>query len=393
MNSLAYALRVPLRTVAIVTALALFAWTTGLPAWVHVSNAASVEQFSVTLSDSDLSAFNDITIQFDNPSAIADGEFFEIAFTDPDGNGSNFDLSAVEFDDLSIAGPLTLVTSCGVVTANTVAINPDTTTTLLGEACGAISGGTTFALTISGATSADQVQNPSAEGSYVVSVYGTTTPAITDSGATRVAIIDDVTVTASVDTIFTFTINGVDEGVTVNDDTQPTTGTTTATTVPFGTIAPLTEYQMAQRLTVDTNALNGFSVTVFADQTLTAGNGATIDEFIDGSPDVASTSEWQAPAGTFGSTDTYGHWGLTSDDDALSGIATEDYGTGEAWYRGDFMSSTTPREVFYHGTAVDQNAGVGIGSTTVAYKIEITNLQEAATDYTATLTYVATPVF
>jgi hypothetical protein len=36
---------------------------------------------------------------------------------------------------------------------------------------------------------------------------------------------------------------------------------------------------------------------------------------------------------------------------------------------------------------------MGVGSTTVAYKVEITSLQEAAKDYTATLTYIATPVF
>jgi hypothetical protein len=36
---------------------------------------------------------------------------------------------------------------------------------------------------------------------------------------------------------------------------------------------------------------------------------------------------------------------------------------------------------------------MGIGSTTVAYKVQITALQEAATDYTAQLMYIATPVF
>ena len=37
-------------------------------------------------------------------------------------------------------------------------------------------------------------------------------------------------------------------------------------------------------------------------------------------------------------------------------------------------------------------AGVGIGTTTVGYKIELSSLQEAG-DYTTTLTYVATPTF
>jgi hypothetical protein len=230
------------------------------------------------------------------------------------------------------------------------------------------------------------INNPGTANSYVIRLDGTGGV----SGDTRVAIIDDVTVTASVNTIFQFTINGVPSGTTVNDDVTTTSGISTATTVPFGTIAPGVPKLMAQRLTVDTNAANGFSVTVQADETLTAGNGATIDEFVNGSK-VASTTLWSAPAGTLGATTTYGHWGLTTDDNAVSGASTTQWGVGYAAYRGDFTLS--PVEIFYNNTPTASTSGMGIGSTTVAYKVQIMALQEAATDYTAQLMYIATPVF
>jgi hypothetical protein len=152
---------------------------------------------------------------------------------------------------------------------------------------------------------------------------------------------------------------------------------------------------MAQELRVDTNALNGFSVTVQSDVTLTAGNGATIDEFIDNSA-VASSTLWAGPTGTMGNPNTYGHWGVTSDDNYVSSTSPSKWGTGTtsgyATYQGNFTGNN-PVEVFYNNAAVESDAGMGVGSTTVAYKVEITSLQEAAKDYTATLTYIATPVF
>ena len=205
----------------------------------------------------------------------------------------------------------------------------------------------------------------------------------TDTGQARVAIIDDVVVTASVDTTLTFTITGVAIDTVVNGSAT-TTGTTTATSIPFGTLSPGTTYRMAQDLSVSTNASNGFTVTVVADQTLTSGSGADINTFVNG--DSTSTPiAWQSPAGTLGDDTTYGHWGVTSADSDLNG---DEFGTD--LYAGNFLSA--PREVFAHtgpadGSTADQ------GQTRVGYQIEVDNLQEAGTDYTATLTYVATPTF
>jgi hypothetical protein len=55
-------------------------------------------------------------------------------------------------------------------------------------------------------------------------------------------------------------------------------------------------------------------------------------------------------------------------------------------------ASTSPVEVFKHNGPADGTTQ-DIGKARVGYKVEISALQEAGSDYTATLTYVATPVF
>lgn len=379
----------PYRAIAAVTLIALVAWSLGLPTLINQAHALNVDLFSNTITDSDLDAFADHTIQFENNTAFADGQTFSITFVDTDGLGDNFDASAIEQDDIGSTGAISIVASCGAPTADTIALNPASATSFTGESCGAISAGTTFTLNIGSGVAADQIQNPGTVGSYVVRLAGTGGTPIPDSGDTRVAVIDDVTVTATVETIFEFTIHGVAEATEVNDETATTSTTTTATLIPFGVISPNTPKTAAQELRVDTNAYNGFAVTVQADGELEAGNGAIIDSYVDG--DATSTPlAWTSPGGTMGNVNEYGHWGLTSDDNAHA-LGANIFGAGTALYVGNFV--TEPVEVFYHNAAVVDTAGMGVGSTTVLYKVEIMELQEAANDYTATLTYVATPVF
>ncbi|NJO83945.1 MAG: hypothetical protein HC828_14930 [Blastochloris sp.] len=95
---------------------------------------------------------------------------------------------------------------------------------------------------------------------------------------------------------------------------------------------------------------------------------------------------WAAPSATVGLTDTYGHWGLTTEDTSLS----DDDSFGNALYVGDFIGSA--REVMYATTSAD-GATPNIGTTRVGYKAQISVIQEAARDYTTTLTYVVTPIF
>jgi hypothetical protein len=393
MKNIAFAFPMQYRSIAFATALALLAWSLGLPMWLHKASADNVTYFSDTMSDSDLGLNSEHLLEFTTANAMNAGESFRIYF---DEATQRFDFTGVTDADLISVNSsgFTPVNACGAG-ADEIDLTVNTTNDYIE---GTICPGDTVpaGVIVFAIDGANLINNPGIgfDGSYVISLQGNGATPISDVGDTRVAIIDDVTVTASVDTIFTFSINGVGVDQTVNDDLVLTTGTSTATTVPFGTIAPGVAKLMAQELQVSTNALNGFSVTVFADQTLRAGNGATINPFIDG-PDaggIASSSIWQGPAETLGLTDTYGHWGLTSDDNVVSSTTPGLWGIGESAYVGNFINN--PVEVFYHNTAVTYTqGGMGVGSTTVAYKVEISNLQEAAKDYTATLTYIATPVF
>jgi hypothetical protein len=222
-------------------------------------------------------------------------------------------------------------------------------------------------------TGEQQITNP-AIGSYEINL----TAGASDSGSTRVAIISTVTVTASVDTLFTFSVAGVAGNQTVNGTT--TGATTSATLIPFGVLESGVASTAAQDLTVVTNARNGFVVTVTADGQLRSSTGADIDGFRNGNYDVTPVG-WEGPSSVVGSEETYGHWGLTSDDvDHFA--ATQTY----------VSASTTPVEVFTHSGPTDGTT-TGQGTTRVGYTVQIGSLQEAADDYQATLTYVATPVF
>ena len=380
------------RAVAIVTIAALVAWTFGLPSWIHTASAANVTNFSDTLSTSEPSVGAQHTIALTTASAWGDvaDQLFEFAL-DPDTNF--FDASAITFGDLTLSpGTISLVNGSGSCAGGTEIFfdsgNSDANTVAFGVCAGdTIATGTALTFEIG---TGNTITNPATSStSYVIRLQG----AIPDNGDTRVAITDTVTVTAAVETTFAFRVQGTSTGLTINDEPVATVDSTTATSVAFGTVSPgggNAEF-LAQRLEVDTNALNGFTVTVFADQTLTAGNLATIDEFIDGAGTGSSTL-WASPSNTFGTPDTYGHWGLTSDDDDV-GSSTLVYGVGSALYVGNFINNPIP--VFYHNAAVDDtnNEQAGESFAHVGYKIEIGTLQEAATDYQATLTYVATPVF
>lgn len=238
----------------------------------------------------------------------------------------------------------------------------------------------------------DVVTNPAVVQSYEFLVQLATTPA--DSGRTRVAIVDYVEVTAVVETTFVFTVDAVNSSTTING--EETTGTSTATTIPFGILEADTEYTIGQELSVRTNAANGFVVTVQQDGNLESSTGADIDGFIDGAYTNTPTA-WDVPGDQLLDENTWGHWGLTTND--------SDHGTGGTFgtpNTGEFANggggdrwvaaSTTPRAIFSHDGPSDGIAQ-DVGLAQVAYKVEITPLQEAGDDYTTTLMYIATPTF
>ncbi len=353
--------------------------------WANIAHGAQLTTISDTLADSDVSSLSNHTFLFTTPTGVALGE--NITLTFPTG-GAGFSFPSLTEDDVDIADDgvehTTAADCTGSEKASVAWGSPTLTITICAGDGGAIAAGSVIRIKIgtnatSSGTGANRITNGATPGTRTIAIDGS----MVDSGNALVAVIDDVDVSAAVNESFTFTISAVASAGSVNGDT--TNITTTSTTVPFGVVAPDTTYIAAQLLAVTTNATNGFTVTVQANQTLTSGNGADIDLYKDGA--ATSTPESFAnPTGTLGSEATYGHWGLTSEDSSLSGGDT----FGAALYAGNFVSAA--REIFYHTGPADGTTD-HVGDTKVGYKLRVTALQEAANDYTSTLTYVATPIF
>jgi hypothetical protein len=373
-----------LQAIAAIAALAITLWSLGLPS-LRFAEAANVTSFSVTLSDSAPSAPANHTVVFTVPSGMDAGETITIEF--PAGQFGNFiNIDAQDIDlqvgvtDQALANGAASGATWGVSTSSntislesgTEAIAEDETVTIL------IGTNATF-----GGNGVDRITNPATTTSYEIKVEVGDGG---DTGATRVFIIDEVLVSATVETIFTFEVTGVADGLDLGGiltDVQ-----TTATSVPFGVLDDTGAVAAAQDLVVSTNAASGFVVTVQVDQQLTSNSGAIIHAFDNGSYlDLDNADVWAEPQGLIAASTTWGHWGLTSTDPSVTSGLVDAYGSGDNYV----AASTTPVEVFRHDGPANGTT-VGTGTTRVGYRAEVSALQPAG-EYTATLTYVATPVF
>lgn len=342
------------------------------------AQAANLVQVSDTISNSDVSAASNHTIEFSVPtSSVGVAAAGTITVTFPAG----FSLTGVVFGDIDFSVDGTDRTLAAVAAGATWGASVSGQTLTLTSGSGTVTGGQDVIIQIGtnatfGTTGANQIDNPTA-GSYELVIAAGTA----DTGRTRVAIIDNVLVTARVNTSFDFAIAGLATSTAINGTS--TTGSTTATLIPFGTLVANQIKTLGQRLTVSTNARNGFVVTVESDGNLESSNGAIIDNFDDGSDVAVPGTAWNAPSNNIADETTWGHWGLTTNDSDLAAPFTANH---------YIAASTTPRVVFTHdgpANGVLQN----VGEVEVAYQVQITPLQEAADDYNTTLTYIATPTF
>jgi len=372
-----------LQALTAVVTFAIILWFVGVPSFR--AEAANVTSFSNTLSDSAPAVVSNHTLTFVTPTGLAAGEAITIDFgtTSFSGIGSlvaqDIDLNASGTERTLIDGAASGA-SWNATTSGTTIVLTSGTDTVGANATITIQIGTNAT---TGGTGTNQITNPSV-GSYEITVA----VGSSDTGVTRVAIVDVVTVTAAVETIFDFTVIAVNSGAAVNGDT--TTSTSTPVAIPFGILSAGTAATAAQDLQVNTNAANGFVVTVTTDQQLTSATGADIDGFFDGAFNATPTL-WDSPVPVLGNDDTYGHWGITTNDDTVYAGLTDDFdvnGTGRRYV----SASTTPVEVF-RNDGPSNGTTQGLGLTRVGYTVEVSALQEAGDDYTATLTYVATPVF
>jgi hypothetical protein len=378
------------RVVATLVACAVVMATIGI---YNTAQAANLTFVSNTLTDStpslasghlisfiaegDILVGENITVTFDNDDAGAGGQSF---------NGGDISAAITDATDLTF-------TVGGGATSSPSFVSSDTDSFVVnGIAATAGQEVEIIVALAAGVTNPAKVLAAGIGDSYEIAV-AVANAAGPDSGNTRVVIIDSVVVTAQVATQFSFEVRPVDTGITING--EATTGSSSTTTIPFGELAVGTAEFIAQQLAVETNAINGYVVTVEKDGALLSSTGADIDTFVEGS-NLLVPGAWATPVAVLNSEDTYGHWGMTTEDGDVNDATYTAISAADRFV----AVLDTPRAVMGH-TGVCDGLATGAGDasdddecvTEVGYKIQITALQEAGDDYTATLTYIATPIF
>ncbi len=394
----------------------ILSWFLGLTTYLRTSaaKAASFVEATNIVTDTDLSVTADHTFYFKLASAMANSATIDILLN------SNYTTStAVVIDDIDVATSTSRTgtfTDVNVGTTCTAAFQ--FLVTVIGNSNGSgvrlqncSSSVLTAANTVlkveiganatAQATGSSKYANPSAAGAYRHTVTLLTLPSggtITDQSEFMTVAIDDVDVSASVSSTFSFGLAGVASGSTTcaNDGTSSDI-TTTSTTIPWGVLSPGSAKVACQAMTVATNASNGFLVSVARDGNLANNTGADIDIFKDGTAQGDTPVVWTSPTATVTNENTWGHMGVASSDATLNSDltgATSCDGSTDSYSTNLYTNigvTSTPTLVFCHtGPANADTPNTGFSN--VSYKIETSALQEAGL-YRQNLTFVATPIF
>jgi hypothetical protein len=344
------------RLKAVLVALVIFSLATMYAATPMVK-AANLDSAKDTISDSEPEAVATHVFSLDLATELTAGQAIRIEF--PTG-------------------------FTGISNANATCPNGGvaSTTGLVLDCVGAVASTSVQTLTLT------TVGNPNTPGYYPIDITTLDTDLETpiDTSQVMVYIIEDVRVSATVNAVLEFTVGelGPDSGVTTVNGIA-ITASSSATSIPFGTLSSGVAATLGHSLAVSTNADDGFIVTVQQDGELTSGAGANINSFNNSPDGTGSTSPdtWDDPAGLIDQTHTYGHMGLTTDD--------ADLGTDFTGSKYAGLNGTAAMTIMSHNNPADgttQNAGLAH----VAYTVKTTDLQEAG-DYESYLTYICTPTY
>jgi hypothetical protein len=349
---------------------------------VPIAYAANMTSVKDTLSNSAPDTASNHGIQFTVPTAVAADGSFKIVFP------TEFDLTSTalgveDFDVTVNAGEQTLVVGSGPAASEIeVDLANDDTGVIVFDLGSGVSLPAGAAVTIeigtnatSGGTGNTQIVNPVATGSQTISFTSHASNdgsgASVDEGATVVSINNTVSVTATVQSSLTFTINGIAATNACANSGGNADVTTTSTTIPYGSLTVNTSKIACQELIVSTNATNGYVVTVQQDQDLTSAGADSIVPF---SGTHGTPITWTNPPGT----GTNGYFGYTSDDTGFAQFQAAKYA--------GFAADNTPYDV------ITESGPVSNATNYISYQIEVNELQEAGT-YTNTLMYICTATF
>jgi hypothetical protein len=181
---------------------------------------------------------------------------------------------------------------------------------------------------------------------------------------------NDSQLSLTVDASLSFTINGVNNGDSCSGTT--TTGTSTATTLPFGAVTSAANSVVCQDLTAATNATNGYSIYLrYTGQP----QNATLDVIADhGGTNTAPTAFPSA------GTEAYAY----STNDATLGTGTVDRFTNPS--QGWAAATTSNDEVAFSAT------GTAATSYRIGHQVGISTTTPGGT-YSTTIIYTCTPVY
>ena len=376
----------------IISSLTIFAmiFASLLPVFSNTAQAASISSAKATFGRLKASTASDsVVVQFVTPTGIQTGGAdtisltFSADFTLAAESAGNFDIglgdsgtcSTASYTDETIVTTGATATEWNVdVTGQVITFSPETDDVLTAGNCIRFEMGT--AATTGGTGSASTVTNGAVDDDDTITIGG----AFGDTGTITVDIIDDdqVTVTATVNQSITFDLD------TATTDTE----SAAAYTVDLGTITTTDS-----RVSGNTDSIN----YIWMDLGTNASGGATVTvKNANGTNGLVSTS---TPADNIGSadgaiadgTENYGLCvvSVTQSTGTLSKASPYNSGTcASNSETNDIQGLTTTGE-----NIVTSTAPLGAGRAQIAVNAAISSGTPAHTDYTDTLTFVATATF
>lgn len=359
---------------------------------------AALTSVSDTLSTSAPSVVANHTILFVTPTGVTDtgGETITLTFA------AAFNMGSVAFGDIDLGvdddaacdGAFSDQTLAATAGADTYGVDvsgqvitftgPSSGTNgIPANRCVEIKIGTNASGGSNQITNGDNADTPSADIDSIdfAGTFG-------DTGTALVAIITGVTVSVTVDESLSFIITGVTDATCASvTDGAGGEVTTTDTTVPFGTAAIDTFVSGCLDLQVKTNATDGYTTTVEKNQLLTSGSDTIADGSCDATCSVTVIDTWDTsatnPGFAYCMKDAVGNAAATADSSWTSG-ANQCGGTTQGFKL--FPTTATTEGV------MSSAAPTADDTSNTGYRISVDGSQ-AAGSYTATITYITTPIF
>lgn len=254
---------------------------------------------------------------------------------------------------------------------------------------------------------ANKLLNPAKSGAtegsadtYSVTVQhlnnSTNSYAVVDSTTIKIAVVESVRVTATIDPSLTFTIAGVSSGATRCGTT--TDITSTATAVPFGSVSLAAFNDAAQQLSAVTNGAGGYAITIISDDQLSVG-GDHSTEIVN--TDCDSENCTDSTSGEWSSENNVSGFGFSIENIDASTVPFQ-YSTATGNCTGTYCARMVPSTATASETPDDSDTALSIMSKTtiptttediyVCYRLTVATTQTAG-DYENQITYVATATF